>query len=79
LAVVKHHPQPFSGGDTGEAVAAIPGGKLDFSPWEHIFYGELDGRRTRRVPDRIIKEQCLPPTPDQPSRNMRERRIMEMD
>jgi thiamine phosphate synthase YjbQ (UPF0047 family) len=40
-----------------EAVAAIPGGKLDFGLWEQILYGEFDGRRTRRVPDKINMEQ----------------------
>ena len=32
-----------------EVVVAITGGKLDFGPWEQIFYGEFDGRRKKRV------------------------------
>src|SRR5262245_47950285 len=32
-----------------EVVVAITGGKLDFGPWEQIFYGEFDGRRDKRV------------------------------
>ncbi len=30
------------------------GGKLDFGPWEQIFYGEIDGRRRKRVLVKII-------------------------
>lgn len=37
-----------------EAVVAITGGKLDFGPWEQIFYGEFDGRRRKRVLVKII-------------------------
>ena len=37
-----------------EAVVAISGGKLDFGPWEQIFYGEFDGRRRKRVLVKII-------------------------
>lgn len=37
-------------------VAAITGGKLDFGPWEQIFYGEFDGRRKKRVLVKIIGE-----------------------
>jgi secondary thiamine-phosphate synthase enzyme len=37
-----------------EVVVAITGGKLDFGPWEQIFYGEFDGRRTKRVLVKII-------------------------
>jgi len=37
-------------------VAAITKGKLDFGPWEQIFYGEFDGRRRKRVLVKIIGE-----------------------
>jgi secondary thiamine-phosphate synthase enzyme len=39
-----------------EAVVAITRGKLDFGPWEQIFYGEFDGRRQKRVLVKIIGE-----------------------
>jgi len=39
-----------------EVVAAITGGKLDFGPWEQIFYGEFDGGRRKRVLVKIIGE-----------------------
>ena len=39
-----------------EAVVAITKGKLDFGPWEQIFYGEFDGRRRKRVLIKIIGE-----------------------
>ncbi len=39
-----------------EVVAAITGGKLDFGPWEQIFYGEFDGKRRKRVLVKIIGE-----------------------
>ncbi|NOR52770.1 MAG: YjbQ family protein, partial [Candidatus Aminicenantes bacterium] len=39
-----------------EVVVAITGGKLDFGPWEQIFYGEFDGRRGKRVLVKIIGE-----------------------
>ncbi len=39
-----------------ETVVAISGGKLDFGPWEQIFYGEFDGRRNKRVLVKIIGE-----------------------
>ncbi len=39
-----------------EAVIAITGGKLDFGPWEQIFYGEFDGGRRKRVLVKIIGE-----------------------
>ena len=39
-----------------EVVVAITGGKLDFGPWEQIFYGEFDGRRRKRVLVKIIGE-----------------------
>ena len=37
-----------------EVVVAITAGKLDFGPWEQIFYGEFDGRRKKRVLVKII-------------------------
>ena len=37
-----------------EVVVAITDGKLDFGPWEQIFYGEFDGRRRKRVLVKII-------------------------
>jgi secondary thiamine-phosphate synthase enzyme len=39
-----------------EAVVAVTAGKLDFGPWEQIFYGEFDGRRRKRVLVKIIGE-----------------------
>ncbi|AUG56065.1 MAG TPA: YjbQ family protein [Ruminiclostridium sp.] len=39
-----------------EVVAAITNGKLDFGPWEQIFYGEFDGKRQKRVLVKIIGE-----------------------
>ena len=39
-----------------EVVVAIPGGELDFGPWEQIFYGEFDGKRSKRVLVKIIGE-----------------------
>ena len=39
-----------------EVVVAITNGKLDFGPWEQIFYGELDGRRPKRVLVKVIGE-----------------------
>ncbi len=39
-----------------EVVAAITKGKLDFGPWEQIFYGEFDGMRKKRVLVKIIGE-----------------------
>jgi secondary thiamine-phosphate synthase enzyme len=39
-----------------EVVVAVTGGKLDFGPWEQIFYGEFDGRRRKRVLIKIIGE-----------------------
>jgi secondary thiamine-phosphate synthase enzyme len=39
-----------------EVVAAITQGKLDFGPWEQIFYGEYDGGRKKRVLVKIIGE-----------------------
>ena len=39
-----------------EVVVAITAGKLDFGPWEQIFYGEFDGQRRKRVLVKIIGE-----------------------
>lgn len=39
-----------------EVVCAITNGKLDFGPWEQIFYGEFDGQRKKRVLVKIIGE-----------------------
>ena len=46
-----HHKRQIMG---REVVVAITGGKLDFGPWEQIFYGEFDGRRRKRVLIKII-------------------------
>ncbi|HNQ50683.1 MAG TPA: secondary thiamine-phosphate synthase enzyme YjbQ [Candidatus Omnitrophota bacterium] len=57
----------LSGEDNGDAhlkrtvmgrdvVVAVTQGKLDFGPWEQIFYGEFDGRRKKRVIIKIIGE-----------------------
>jgi secondary thiamine-phosphate synthase enzyme len=39
-----------------EVVVAITKGKLDFGPWEQVFYGEFDGRRKKRVLVKVIGE-----------------------
>jgi len=39
-----------------EVVVAVTQGKLDFGPWEQIFYGEFDGRRKKRVLIKVIGE-----------------------
>ena len=39
-----------------EVVVAVTDGKLDFGPWEQIFYGEFDGRRNKRVLVKVIGE-----------------------
>ncbi|MGM0568057.1 MAG: secondary thiamine-phosphate synthase enzyme YjbQ [Elusimicrobiota bacterium] len=39
-----------------EVVVALTGGKLDFGPWEQIFYGEFDGQRPKRILIKIIGE-----------------------
>ncbi|MBI1248255.1 YjbQ family protein [bacterium] len=39
-----------------EVVVAITDGKLDFGPWEQIFYGEFDGHRPKRVLVKVIGE-----------------------
>jgi len=48
-----HHKRQIMG---REVVVAITGGKLDFGPWEQIFYGEFDGRRSKRVLIKVIGE-----------------------
>ena len=37
-----------------EVVVAVTDGRLDFGPWEQIFYGEFDGRRSKKVLVKII-------------------------
>ena len=39
-----------------EVLVAVTNGRLDFGPWEQIFYGEFDGRRNKRVLVKIIGE-----------------------
>jgi secondary thiamine-phosphate synthase enzyme len=39
-----------------EVVVSVTAGKMDFGPWEQIFYGEFDGRRSKRVLVKIIGE-----------------------
>ena len=39
-----------------EVVGAVTNGKLDFGPWEQIFYGEFDGRRRKRVLVKVLGE-----------------------
>ncbi|MFA5088902.1 MAG: secondary thiamine-phosphate synthase enzyme YjbQ [Candidatus Omnitrophota bacterium] len=64
---VAHYRHNETGEDNGDAhlkrqvmgrevVVAVTGGKLDFGPWEQIFYGEFDGRRKKRVLVKIIGE-----------------------
>jgi secondary thiamine-phosphate synthase enzyme len=48
-----HHKRQIMG---REVVVAITDGRLDFGPWEQIFYGEFDGRREKRVLVKIIGE-----------------------
>ena len=48
-----HHKRQIMG---REVVVAITAGRLDFGPWEQIFYGEFDGRRDKRVLVKIIGE-----------------------
>jgi len=48
-----HHKRQVMG---REVVVAITNGRLDFGPWEQIFYGEFDGRRNKRVMVKIIGE-----------------------
>jgi secondary thiamine-phosphate synthase enzyme len=46
-----HHKRQIMG---REVVVAITGGRLDFGPWESIYYGEFDGRRPKRILIKII-------------------------
>ena len=48
-----HHKRQVMG---REVVVAVTAGRLDFGPWEQIFYGEFDGRRPKRVLIKIIGE-----------------------
>ena len=48
-----HHKRQVMG---REVVVAVTNGKLDFGPWEQIFYGEFDGNRNKRVLIKIIGE-----------------------
>jgi secondary thiamine-phosphate synthase enzyme len=48
-----HHKRQVMG---REVVVAVTGGELDFGPWEQIFYGEFDGRRSKRIMIKIIGE-----------------------
>jgi len=48
-----HHKRQIMG---REVVVAVTNGRLDFGPWEQIFYGEFDGRRNKRVLVKIIGE-----------------------
>ena len=48
-----HHKRQIMG---REVVIAITNGRLDLGPWEAIFYGEFDGRRSKRVLVKIIGE-----------------------
>jgi len=48
-----HHKRQIMG---REVVVAVTDGRLDFGPWEQIFYGEFDGRRPKRVLVKVIGE-----------------------
>jgi secondary thiamine-phosphate synthase enzyme len=48
-----HHKRQVMG---REVVVAVTRGKLDFGPWEQIFYGEFDGNRSKRVLVKVIGE-----------------------
>ncbi len=48
-----HHKRQIMG---REVVVAITEGRLDFGPWEQIFYGEFDGKRRKRVLVKVIGE-----------------------
>jgi len=48
-----HHKRQVMG---REVVVAVTGGRLDFGPWEQVFYGEFDGRRAKRVLVKVIGE-----------------------
>ena len=59
IARARTTPMPTSTADpdplgTRVVAIAITGGRLDFGPWEQIFYGEFDGRRRKRVLVKII-------------------------
>ncbi len=64
LSLYKHNNTGEDNGDAHlkrtimgrEVVVAVTEGKLDFGPWEQIFYGEFDGRRRKRVLVKIIGE-----------------------
>ena len=67
VAPGRHYEHHRTGEDNGDAhlkrsvmgrevVVAVTGGRLDFGPWEQIFYGEFDGRRRKRVLVKIIGE-----------------------
>ena len=64
---ISHYRHNLTGEDNGDAhlkrqimgrevVVAITDGRLDFGPWEQIFYGEFDGRRRKKVLVKIIGE-----------------------
>lgn len=64
---ISHYKHNRTGEDNGDAhlkrqimgrevTVAVTNGKLDFGPWEQIFYGEFDGRRNKRVLVKIIGE-----------------------
>jgi secondary thiamine-phosphate synthase enzyme len=61
-ATYQHHETGEDNGDAHikrqlmgrEVVVAITEGRLDFGPWEQIFYGEFDGRRRKRVLVKVI-------------------------
>ena len=64
-APISHYHHNRTGEDNGDAhlkrqvmgrevVVAITEGRLDFGPWEQIFYGEFDGRRSKRIMIKII-------------------------
>ena len=48
-----HHKRQIMG---REVVVAITDGRLDFGPWEQVFYGEFDGRRQKRIMIKVIGE-----------------------
>ncbi len=48
-----HHKRQIMG---REVVVAVTAGRLDFGPWEQIFYGEFDGRREKRILVKVIGE-----------------------
>ncbi len=67
LAPVKDYRHHETGEDNADAhlkrtimgrdvVVAVTGGKLDFGPWEQIFYGEFDGQRAKRILIKVIGE-----------------------